>query len=497
MKKTLFQLALAAAGVAAVSVAQAQPAPTAPAPAPTPAPTTTANPNAPPATPPATPPAAPAPTDSAAPNTPPPPPTAAPTTPPATPPATPPNPAPANTAPQGDPNAPPPPPPTTPPPPAPQANPTPAPTPFVPPPAPQAQWNPQGGDVATSTEKPKPLAWRGTTLEWYQYANTQYLGLGAPYGGTQDFSYVHLFRFAPQFYLVDLPKDKLKVAATLWGSVEATNSNSTLFKNEFEIRDTPIALSYTRTALQSPDVEGETPEWFTKTGLSGGVQLPTSKASSAYRYLALTLAGNVAQQVALKGSKSDLFPNLNVTLSGAYAHAFNKTNVPTGGSTLYHRQDLSGKALDSDQFGKYLIATDTLLLGAALTLPIYKDLSFAASYRYWMRWKPNAPDVCVSTSTGCAPVPHIDNPTTFSADTILDVSVSYTFFDVLDAAIGYSNWRPSIGESGQANTQLNNVAYSPEATFYLDLTANIDAIYSKATGRDKKAVAKGTSSSLF
>ncbi|MFO0590022.1 MAG: hypothetical protein U0441_20940 [Polyangiaceae bacterium] len=489
VKKTLFQLALAAAGVAAVSVAQAQPAPTAP--APTPAPTTTANPNAPPATPPA----APAPTDSAAPNTPPPPPTAAPTAPPATPPVTP---APANTAPQGDPNAPPPPPPVQPPPVSQQANPTPPPTPFVPPPAPQAQWNPQGGDMATSTEKPKPLRWRGTTLEWYQYANTQYFGVGSPYGGSQDFSYVHLFRFAPQFYLVDLPKDKLTVAATLWGSVEATNSNLTTYKNEFEVRDTPINLKYTRTALQSPDVEGETPEFFTKTGIGGGITLPTSKASIAYRYLALNLSGNVSQQIALKGTKSDLFPNLNVNLSAAYAHAFNKTNVPTGGSTVYQRQDLSGNALVDNQFGKYVLATDTLLLGAALTLPIYKDLTFAASYRYWMRWKPNATDACVQTSTGCAyPEKIPGGATTFSADTILDVSLGYTFFDVLEAAIGYSNWRNSIGESGLLSTPQSNPFYSTEATFYLDLTANIDAIYSKASGRDKKTVAKGAGSSWF
>ena len=481
VKKTLLKLALAAAGVAAVSVAQAQPAPTTTAP-PAPAPTTTADPNAPPPAPPAAP--------TAAPTVPPGAPTAAadPNAPPVTPPATP----------QGDPNAPPPPPPVAPPPvaPPPAAAAVPPPTPYVPPPAPAVNWNgnPQGNDTTTPTEKPKPLRWRGTLFNWYQYANTQYFGVGDPYIGQEDFSYAHLFRFVPNFYIVDEPKDKLTVSATLWGSVEATDSNLTTTKNEFELRDTTLGLKYTRSLLQSPNVEGTPPEYTTKVSLGTGVALPTSKASIAYRYLTWNIGPSVAQQVKLLGSKSDLLPNLNINLSLSYSHAFNRTNVPTSGNVNILRQTPTGDPLLSDQMGKYLLVTDNLIAGGALTLPVYKDLSVGLSYRYWMKWKPKTTDGCITLPTGCAqPAPNPNGAVTYFADTIFDASIGYNFFDVLDASIGYSNWTNAIGENGKRR----NVLYSPDATFYLDLTANLDAIYSKATGRDKKAVAKGSSSSSW
>lgn len=479
MKKTLLQMTLAFAGVAAVSLAQAQPAPAPTAPgtaAPTPpAPTTTADPNAPP------------------------PPPAAPTTT-ATAPATPP-PA-ATTAPQGDPNAPPPPPPVAP---APTTTGpvAPPPTQFVPPPAPQTNWtatsaNPQGGDTTAPSEKPKPLRWRGTTFNWYQQANTQYFGLGADYIGTEDFSYIHILRFAPNFFVVDEPKDKLTVSATVWGAIESTNSNATTYKNEFEWRDTGLATRYTRTLMTSPSGEGQTPEYSTKVSLGTGVALPTSKASIAYRYLTWNVGPGVVQQIKLLGSKSDWFPNITANLSLTYSHVFNRTNVPTNGTVRIYRQTLDGDPLLSDQMGKYLAVTDNLIAGGALTLPIYKDLSLSLSYRYWMRWKPNPTDSQVCISTGCvSPTANPDGNVTFFADTIFDVGVAYNFFDVLDAQIGYSNWTSTIGENGRANYQTHNIFYSPDAAFYLDLTANLDAIYSKASGRDKKQVAKGQQSSSW
>lgn len=491
VKTTLLTLTLVTAGVAAVRVAQAQPAP---APPPAPAPTTTADPNAPPA--PSAAPAAP----SAAPSTAPaaPPPLGTTSAQPAAPPAPP---APTGAQP-ADPNAPPPPPPVAPPP-ATTAQPpgpvnVPPPTQFVPPPAPATNWTAApaqpGGDTTTPTDKPKPLRWRGTSFEWYQYANTQYFGVGAPYQGSEDFAYVHLFRFTPNFYIIDDPKDKLTVGATLWGSVEATNSNTTTYQHEFELRDTSLSLKYTRTLLQSPDAEGTPPEYFTKAGLGMGAALPTSKASIAYRYMTFTLSPSVAQQVKILGTKSDWVPNVLVSLSGTYFHYFNKTNVPTQNDVTIQRQDVGGGTFASDIISGKLNVTESFLVGGGIALPVYKDLSFNLGYRYWMRWKPNPTDTCVQTPTGCAkPTPIPGGNTTFSADTIFDVSVAYNFFDVLDVAIGYNNWTNAIAENGTHR----DILYSPDATFYLDMTANLDAIYSKATGREKKTVAKGFTSSWF
>jgi len=492
VKKTLLQMTLAMASVAAVSVAQAQPAPTAPGPAaPPPAPTTTADPNAPP------PPPSAAPTTTAAPVAPPPAATAPATPPPAdVPPA-------GTAAPQGDPNAPPPPPPVAPPPAAttPVAPPPPV---FVPPPATAVNWNAgaQGGDTTTPTDKPKPLRWRGTQLEWYQYANTQYFGVGQDYNDTSEFQYVHLYRFAPNFYIVDEKKDKLSVSVSLAGTVEYTHSNDQL-QNEFVWRDTPITLKYARSLLESAAAEGEAPEWTTKGGVSVGGTIPTSKRSANMGlYTTLSAALNLTQQVKLLGSKSDLLPNLSLAGSMTYSHAFTRSTIPAGGAINIEAQDFAGNPITNDVASGKAWVWDNLNIGISATVPIYKDLSFAASYRYWMKWKPavtnTSPNGCdVQLYTGCVKAEGVTDPATYFPDSIFDIALSYNFFDVVDAAVGYSNWTASLGPDGRINTNGHNLFYSPEGTFYLDLTANLDAIYSKASGRDKKVVAKGASSSSW
>ena len=360
--------------------------------------------------------------------------------------------------------------------------------------------NPQGGDTVAPTEKPKPLRWRGTTFTWLQSANTQYFGLGADYNGTEDMVYDHLLLFAPNFFVLDDPKDKWTIGATVWGSVEATNANLTNQKHEFQWRDTAISTKYTRTLLQGLGADGETPEYATKVALGTGVLLPTSKLSMTSRYLGWSASLTGSQLVKLAGAKSDLFPNVNLSLAFSYTHNFNKTNVPANEGLVVPRQSLSGDALTSDVFSGKLLTTDGLRINPRIALPVYKDLSLNLSYLQIMAWKPPPTEDCVGLYTGCAPITTSNqnqNPVRFFSDTWFDVNVSYAFFGVVDASLGYANYTPGVGENGKRFYGQHNAFYSPDAQFYLDLTANLDAIYSKAVGREKKAVAKGSSSSSW
>ena len=64
----------------------------------------------------------------------------------------------------------------------------------------------------------------------------------------------------------------------------------------------------------------------------------------------------------------------------------------------------------------------------------------------------------------------------------MDIALNYPIYEVVGLTLGYSNETAWIGEDGQRR----NIFYSPGAQFYLDVTANLDVIYSKLTNRDKK-----------
>ena len=61
---------------------------------------------------------------------------------------------------------------------------------------------------------------------------------------------------------------------------------------------------------------------------------------------------------------------------------------------------------------------------------------------------------------------------------------------VVGLTLGYNNSNMQLCLDGQRR----NFFYSPDAQFYLDITANLDVIYSKVTGRGEKAEKADTAS---
>lgn len=512
VKTTLISVAFAAASVAAVTVAEAQPAP---APPPGPAPTATTDPNAPPPPAPGAPstgaPAAPAPTatTTAAPTAPPAP-TAAPGTAPA---------APAGTGAQpADPNAPPPPPPVAPPPTAPVAQPVmtaPAPT-FAPPPVPTVSWGApsSGSDTATPVNKAPPLRWRGSTVSWTNTASSELFGIayvppennGAKVytWSTEDSVYEMGFSFAPNFYLLDEKDDKVTIQGRIGADVELTNGTTT-YKNELLFRDVSLGIRYTRTLLRSP---ADSPEFLTAAGLGLNFTLPTSKASfNSGRYLGLGLSPTVRQQIKLRGSDQALLPNVSLTAGLGYTHIFARALTPTTTlANVVNRERTVGVNSEeaglanttSDQLSGYAIAADTLTPSIQMDLPIYENLELSASYRHAIRFKPDlsAPDDSACVQSGCNPTVPTEDPQTVFYVSTFDVSLGYTFFDVVSASVGYNNTAPVLGPDGRNHGE--RAFFAPGAsTFYLDIGIALDSVYSKATSRDKKAAKAGQSSTWF
>ena len=125
----------------------------------------------------------------------------------------------------------------------------------------------------------------------------------------------------------------------------------------------------------------------------------------------------------------------------------------------------------------------------SVALPLYKDLSLATQFRLVGRFKKDFDtgggqsncDVAIANDP-CVVAGRDPNHTTYEPLTTFDIALSYPIYEVVDVTLGYNNETAWIGEDGQRRS----IFYSPDAQFYLDITANLDAIYSKVTKRDKK-----------
>lgn len=474
-----FFLAAGILGIA--SVAGAQPTPP---PAP-PAPTAPTDPNAP------------APPATGAPQTPPP---VDPNAPPATPPVDPNAPATPPVDPNAqpvDPNAQPPvaPPPVTP---APPVEPTPA-----PPPQPPLSWSPTIGGPGADTVTPgdgadakgptKPLPWRGTTFTWNQAATTTILGVGRDNIGSEGESYAWLFKFEPNFYLLDLEKDKLRAFAEIGWTTELTNSDLTADRNETLFQDMQLGLGYTRTIYESGGSDAG--EWSTSGSLTGRFVLPTSERSyEEGRYLTTALGIGAKQKVKLLGSKSLGLQNVTVGATGTWGHLFAASHQPTNPDLDRELRGLtkdststSGSS-ESDILGVNSFSLNSLTAALTIDLNLIENLSLSTAFRIVGRFRHDFEnDRCVEIETGCVVPDRLEDRNLYQPLTTFDISLSYPIYEVVDLAVGYSNETLWLGE----DSQRRNIFYSPVAEFYLDIIANLDAIYTKVeTAVTSKPAAK-------
>lgn len=364
--------------------------------------------------------------------------------------------------------------------------------------APSGEASAPSREAPSATVAPPPLRWRGSTFEWYQQASAQYFGAGDTSVAEENQSYHMLFRFSPSYLLVDAPNDKLAVSATLWGESELTRGNVTPGTRPFELRDLTLSLKYARTVLRDPPEDEAIPEQYLRLGVGAGIAFPTSRVSMlARRDLTVNVGPNVRKQIKLLGASSPLLPNASVALSLTYSHSFMGSSAPVEPDLHRRRQDARGDPIDSDALSRFTMTADSLIVGANAALPIYKGLSLVAGYRHWMRWSPRVsqavPGRCdLPLDTGCAPADSADIQSTFFTDTLFEVALTQSFSGVIEGSFGFMSWANVSGESSRGRS-----VYTPVTAFYIDLTANLDVIYSRVTDRDKRPPAMGRASSWF
>lgn len=348
----------------------------------------------------------------------------------------------------------------------------------------------QADTASEDTEKkPSKLAWRGTTFTWNHSATTTLVGIGRDNIGSEDEVYAWSFVFKPNFYLVDLPKDKLTATVEIGWNTELTDSPTTVEKRETLFQDLTVGTKYSRTLFESGGKDKG--EYKTTVALSGRLRFPTSKFSANQgKYLTTFLGPSVSQQIKILGLNASGLNNITAGVSATWGHLFSRSYTPTNPDLNWTRQNATGQTILSDQLASGSFATNTLATTLTIGLPLFRELELSTAFGLLANFKHDFEaggsgsncDVYVPNK-GCVEAQRDPTRTLYQPSTSFDLSLSYPIVEVVDLAIGYQNITRQIGENGQRR----NMFYSPDAQFYLDITANLDAIYSKISGRDSKS----------
>lgn len=345
-----------------------------------------------------------------------------------------------------------------------------------------------GADAVADDEEETDLFWRNTTFTWNQAGSTTVFGIG---GDTSPDIEVYGWDFTlrPNVYLLDRPMDSVTVFGEIGWVVELTNSDTTADYRETQFKDMAFGAAYNRTLWKSGGADQD--EYVTKAGVRLRTVLPTSPASwNSGKYFTLSIGPQISQKIKLLGSKADGLNDLTATLGVTYSHLFSRWSTPTNEDLNRPRRLASGQSALDDQLSGTRFANDQLITSFRLALPLYKDLSLETSLGLTSSFKQPFEKNTIETETGTAEIAQPEGGgTNYQVGTAFDVNLSYPVYEVVSLTLGYNNISPQIGLDGRRRSFL----YSYDAQFYLDVTANLDVIYTKVAGRGgtKKASAAG------
>ncbi len=226
-------------------------------------------------------------------------------------------------------------------------------------------------------------------------------------------------------------------------------------------------------------------------GTKGDVGLralwPTSKVSQASgTYVTLGARAGVSHDFVIRGDGAPWLDSLRLEARFTYLHPFTTATTPTDyGTFAYTRQNVDEASFVSDQVqGTTLVAHEvwgTLQAELQLTprVSIASWLVLVSQWHY-----PPADSASVATATGPVLVSRSGNDTQFTQNTWLLLALRYALIDEVDLGLGYYNLANALAPDGQRRGLFgsDNVWWSPDARVFVDVTANLDALFDDASG---------------
>jgi hypothetical protein len=174
-------------------------------------------------------------------------------------------------------------------------------------------------------------------------------------------------------------------------------------------------------------------------------------------------------------------------LSFVYLHPFsNATTATDYGNFATLSQSDSGTPIASDQLSGMTLSSHVLFAIADASLQITPKLALGASAIWIDQWHYPPPAATVSTLTGNVTVPRF-NDEQFTQFFWIVAALDYELFDEVSLGLGYYNLANVIGLNGTLRSPFlggeDNSFWSPDAAFFFDVTANLDRIWERASGR--------------
>jgi hypothetical protein len=211
---------------------------------------------------------------------------------------------------------------------------------------------------------------------------------------------------------------------------------------------------------------------------------PTSQPSQANgTYVTLGAVVDATHTFDIRGDAAPSLNNARLRLVLGYTHPFSTATTPTYyGNFAYVREDVDDHSFVSDQIAGQTLVNHRLGVTLDTGLQITPKLSALADVILINEWRYSpVQSPCVATLTGCAAIPSGgDHP--FVQQTWLVLGLDYALVDEVDIGLGYYNLANAIAPDGHRRGVFgtDNIWWSPDARFFFDVTANLDALFDDA-----------------
>jgi hypothetical protein len=186
----------------------------------------------------------------------------------------------------------------------------------------------------------------------------------------------------------------------------------------------------------------------------------------------------------INGDAAPWLNEFHVGLTLTYQHPFTSATTPTEyGNFAYARQDVGDDdhSILSDQLQGLTNVDHTLWGLLDLGLQITPKLAITADAVLINNWHYTPTNQGVQTVTGTVNPPFV-NDEQFVQQVWIIGGIDYTLFDEVDLTLGYYNLANALAPDGSRRGFFggDNIWWSPDARFFLDITANLDVIYDDA-----------------
>jgi hypothetical protein len=320
---------------------------------------------------------------------------------------------------------------------------------------------------------------RGSTFIFDQSITTQTAGVGFQTPQSSWPYYGLWMSLRPRWYF----NDHVFLRGRIDYTKELTNTAQTTNRDEDVFGDIRTDIVY-QTALAE-----EGPWKNTKVSLGARALWPTSKISlDSGTFVTLGAIGEATQNYVLRGEDAPALNGGHVTLTLAYLHPFSNSTTPYTPNFSYTREDTEERTVVSHQLTGQTLAEHTFLSFLDLGLDITPKLEATLDWILINEWHYAPSAACLTITTGPT-CPGRINDQQFLQQTWITAALDYELVPELSVGIGYYNLANNIASDGTVKTLwdggAHSLLWSPDARFFLDLTANLDKIYEDASGRYK------------